>query len=986
MTVIKNDVINEYTNSGSDRYSITFEYDRPEQVTVRTYNSDTNEYENVTDWVFDGATAIRFTGVVPDTFEIVRVTDISQSYGESRYAVFQQGSAIKAGDLNGNLELLRLAIEEGANDNDSQQDQINDLNDEIDRLDGRIDQEIIDRENGDQNLQDQIDDIETNIDQIEGGSLDGRYVLKAGDTMTGPLSMSRNKITNVGDPSEDLDAVNLRTLTDFIDSSPDDPDGNKPSYTRYSITATGGETDITVPIFIRGGELVFINGAQLTRDVDYDTPDTISVVLAQPLLAGDVFDLYCVNTLKIVEVPLGDTGNLPVVRENWVASQGDTTFTLEGGVRYTPGKEQIYLNGSLLKRDIDYTGNVPTTFVLTQGANEGDEVELYCQNFAISIEGDVNDLDLSAGNMTYQYPGGVQRTVQNRLEDRVSVKDFGAVGDGSTDDTAAIQAAINTCNHVSFPVGTYLISDSIDLHSNLIIDGEGTVKHTAPNKSFKTETDGVYNNITIRDITIDGDGQLMARGIAISGGQTIRIENVTILNCGQFPASGNILDDASSGGYGITVSSKFFLSTDVVISGCTIARIGGGGYYSGDGIYVEGYDPNEVNLPVDMQVVIENCFVSTVGRHCYTIAGEGASIPRGVRITNCYGEKSALCGIDIEDGKSITIDGCTFKECGNDQTYYNPQAEYGSSAGRLITGIATGNQLNENIVIRNTIFDTCYQGLTTGATAGLVVDCCEFRGNLTVDIANPLAGGPSNYYISNCSFEEEVSVYATNNSHRTFTNCRFAKLFTIRDGSGWSFDNCQFDSYVLVNNNTSEYLKFVNCTFNGEYGIASPSNQTPQKVTVDNCTFIGQTESSLLNGYGAIKNWTITNNTFDSCAVAIGADRSDTGGPTYDNLQIDGNLFIDCTLGIKMRKVNLYGSISNNQFTGTTTTCIELNGSSMDGGFMLSNNSANGTFTNGINFGGNFDRAVITGNNFSLATGTAINVGANANGITDNNI
>ena len=43
----------------------------------------------------------------------------------------------------------------------------------------------------------------------------------------------------------------------------------------------------------------------------------------------------------------------------------------------------------------------------------------------------------------------------------VSVKDFGAVGDGVTDDTAAIQAAVNCGGVILFPQGTYIITDMI---------------------------------------------------------------------------------------------------------------------------------------------------------------------------------------------------------------------------------------------------------------------------------------------------------------------------------------------------------------------------------------------------------------------------------------------------------------------------------------------------------------------------------------------
>jgi hypothetical protein len=42
----------------------------------------------------------------------------------------------------------------------------------------------------------------------------------------------------------------------------------------------------------------------------------------------------------------------------------------------------------------------------------------------------------------------------------VSVKDFGAVGDGVTDDTAAIQAAGTASNSLYFPKGTYKVNFS----------------------------------------------------------------------------------------------------------------------------------------------------------------------------------------------------------------------------------------------------------------------------------------------------------------------------------------------------------------------------------------------------------------------------------------------------------------------------------------------------------------------------------------------
>lgn len=54
--------------------------------------------------------------------------------------------------------------------------------------------------------------------------------------------------------------------------------------------------------------------------------------------------------------------------------------------------------------------------------------------------------------------GTASRTLANRFADTLNVKDFGATGNGVTDDTAAIQAALNASTNVYLPPGDYLVT------------------------------------------------------------------------------------------------------------------------------------------------------------------------------------------------------------------------------------------------------------------------------------------------------------------------------------------------------------------------------------------------------------------------------------------------------------------------------------------------------------------------------------------------
>jgi hypothetical protein len=81
-----------------------------------------------------------------------------------------------------------------------------------------------------------------------------------------------------------------------------------------------------------------------------------------------------------------------------------------------------------------------------------------------------------AGLVTYNEggTGAVTRTVKAKLQETVSVKDFGAVGDGVTDDTAAIQAALDSgAKLILLPRGDYKITSTLTIPTSVILRGDG---------------------------------------------------------------------------------------------------------------------------------------------------------------------------------------------------------------------------------------------------------------------------------------------------------------------------------------------------------------------------------------------------------------------------------------------------------------------------------------------------------------------------------
>jgi len=91
----------------------------------------------------------------------------------------------------------------------------------------------------------------------------------------------------------------------------------------------------------------------------------------------------------------------------------------------------------------------------------------------------------------------------------INVKYFGATGDGTTDDTASIQAAIAACNTADilyFPRGNYYVSAELTITKNLWVRGDGTctqVYQSADASLFSFTAAGVFR---ISDMRLGGEG------------------------------------------------------------------------------------------------------------------------------------------------------------------------------------------------------------------------------------------------------------------------------------------------------------------------------------------------------------------------------------------------------------------------------------------------------------------------------------------------
>jgi len=343
--------------------------------------------------------------------------------------------------------------------------------------------------------------------------------------------------------------------------------------------------------------------------------------------------------------------------------------------------------------------------------------------------------------VSHNTDGTIQSGAVNGTTGWLNVKtQYGAKGDGVTDDTTAIQNALNAAatqggGVVYLPAATYLVSNLlIDTNVTLIGDGVATLltpgsgttgymialAHPASTKQI------VISNISLKPNTGSLGGiQLDNTGYGGSSDPQHKLDNVVVLQAGgdAFHFDNNArgmkitrCTQYGAGGYGYLLGNGLASSgagcTDSTFSDCVSGPSGNHGFYvigwnnmfSGCKAFYSGYSGGSFN---------------TTGC-CFEIANTQYNT-----FVNCSAQDGALHGFDLQSNAYVSVVGCEADTNGSGQPSGSAGINLNSNTYCVISGnttsnsqYASGNLQQYGMQVAGTQTKTFIIGNTLNGTSG----------------------------------------------------------------------------------------------------------------------------------------------------------------------------------------------------------------------------------------------------------------------------
>lgn len=305
---------------------------------------------------------------------------------------------------------------------------------------------------------------------------------------------------------------------------------------------------------------------------------------------------------------------------------------------------------------------------------------------------------------------------KNDVEFTVNVKDYGAIGDGETDDTAAVQSAIDSLPKggiVLFPIGTYLITKNVFVgQDHMTLTGQGKASKIVYNYE-QQEKDTAYSaslfffrggssHITVRDLQLKYTGSYYPNvgesykgkvsGLCFAASSDVLIHNVEIHG---FNANGISVTTGTSSRY-----AKRFK-----VHQCHLHHNRVSGVLFGNVEYISITDCD-----------LEHNGSDKDGGTGYGCTGYSGEIPLYVQIIGNRASFNCRKGLDVHAGKETIIEG---NICHGNRLY-----------GIYVEGMNSGNTIIKNNIISgmskpNTGYEppyTWFSGIDFGVYSSSLTD------------------------------------------------------------------------------------------------------------------------------------------------------------------------------------------------------------------------------------------------------------------------